>query len=92
MEFLTYIFSNTGLLNQFLGGYYYVIPFFLFIILLLYLHVNRVSSDNIMIFFLIGLLLVTIDNLFNLPVEWIIGIIILSSMVIGTYLYTIINR
>lgn len=92
MEFLTYIFGETGLMNSFFGGYYFIIPLFFFGLFLLYLYVNRVSSDNIMLFLFTGILLITIDDLFSVPIEYTIGIIILILFIIGTYAYTYINR
>lgn len=92
MELLAYIFGQTGLLNQFLGGYFFVIPLFLIGIFLIFLYVNRVSSDNIMFFILTAILLLTIDDLFQIPAQWTIAIIILILLVVGTYAYNIINR
>ena len=92
MELLSYIFGQSGLLNTFLGGHWYIIPLILLSIFLIYLYVNRVSSDNLLIFTLLGMLLFTVDDLFRISDSWLVGFVVLILFVIGGYAYIVINR
>lgn len=83
MGLLAEIFGSAGSAQQFFGGQWWMVGLFLIFILSVYFFARGFTAEAMGLFIFSAIILVTIDNLFTIPSEWIIIIIVLISFMIG---------
>ncbi len=83
MGVLLDIFGSEGLATGFFGGQWWMVGLFLLLIFVTYLFGAGFSAEALALFIFAGVILVTIDNLFRIPSDWIIIIITFIVILIG---------
>ncbi len=88
MGLLETIFGETSEITIALGGLWFLVGFFVIIFFILLMLGNGVSADVIVLFSLMAFLLLSVDDLFSVPVTIYVTIIILLIMYIAFRFYT----
>ena len=92
MGFFTTIFGSDGGATTVFGGFWFIVAFFILIFFLLILFTNSISAENVIVFVLIFFLTILSNGLFEIPIEWIMTIVIIIMLFIGLITYNIFSN
>jgi len=89
---LDLIFGNSGSGVAIFGGLAYLVAFFILGFFVLLLFSQKANGFDIVFFVLAFILLAIFENLFNLPPQIVVTVIILIVMFVAIYAYNVFNK
>lgn len=92
MTFLAATFGETGAAVTFFAGQWWMVGIFLIMIFALYFYGANIPREGLLIFLASSFLLVSIDNIFEIPQEYQLTIIIPIMIFVSIILYGVLNR
>ena len=92
MGLLADIFGQSGQATAYFGGQWWMTGLFLIFVFALYFYGRGFTTEAMSLFLFSAIILVTIENLFEIPSDWIILIIIFITIVVGLGLANLIKR
>ncbi len=92
MGLLAETFGESGLASSYFGGQWWMVGLFLIFVFALYFYGRGFTTEAMALFLFSAIILVTIDNLFKIPSDWIILIIVFLVFVVGLGLASLIKK
>lgn len=92
MTFISTTFGQTGTAIVFFAGQWWMVGMFLILIFALYFYGANIPREGLILFLASSFLLASIDNIFEIPQEYQLTIIIPVLIFIAIILYGVINR
>lgn len=89
---LDLIFGNSGSGVAIFGGLGYLLAFFVLGFFVLMLFSQQVNGENLVFFILTFLLLTLFENLFNIPPQIVVTVIIFIVLFVSIYAYRVFNQ
>lgn len=83
MSLLAEIFGINGSAAEFFGGQWWLAGIFLIFVFTVYLYGRGFTQEAMGLFIFSAFILLTIDGLFQIPIDWIIMIVVFITMLIG---------
>ena len=92
MTFINDTFGYGGAASIYFAGQWWMVGLFLIIIFGLYLYGSNISREGLILFVISAFLLTSINNIFQIPQEYQLMIVIPIIIFIGLIFYSVINR
>lgn len=92
MSILAETFGQSGTASQFFGGQWWAVGILLIVILVLYFYARGLSAEGVALFLFAAVLFILIDELFVMPQEYVMLIIVLILMFFGFMLWRFIGK
>lgn len=92
MTFIATTFGQAGAATAFFAGQWFMVGLFLILIFGMYFYGANIPREGLILFLASAFLLVSIDNIFEIPQEYQLTVIIPIMLFIGIILYGVLNR
>lgn len=92
MTWINQTFGSQGVALSFFSNQWWMVGMFLILVFALYLYGARIPKEGLVLFIISALLLAGINNLFDIPQEYQLVIIVPILIFISVILYLVLNR